>query len=63
MSYHSDSILYFGRQDGTVGFQAKVPDTITTWVLDAFAVNDVDGLGVARESAKVRFCVMKINCM
>lgn len=33
--------------------QAKVPDTITSWIASAFAINENSGLGVASSTAKV----------
>jgi CD109 antigen len=38
---------------GEVVFEAKVPDTITSWVSSAFAINDQSGLGVAPTGAKL----------
>ncbi|XP_062500808.1 CD109 antigen-like [Corticium candelabrum] len=38
--------------DGTAVFASKVPDTITTWVASAFAVNNVTGLGVPANTAE-----------
>ncbi|XP_067660553.1 CD109 antigen-like [Haliotis asinina] len=40
--------------DYTAAISATVPDTITSWVVSAFAVNVVSGLGVAPNSAKIR---------
>lgn len=49
--------------DGHVTIKTTVPDTITSWVASAFAVNKVSGLGIAPTSAKVcmktRSCVSK----
>jgi len=39
--------------DGQATLTATVPDTITSWVLSAFAVNRDVGLGVATERAQV----------
>jgi hypothetical protein len=39
---------------GEVVFEAKVPDTITSWVSSAFAINDQSGLGVAPTVAKLK---------
>jgi len=41
--------------DGQATMTAKIPDTITSWVLSAFAVHDTAGLGVAPERAEVSF--------
>ncbi|PAV67173.1 hypothetical protein WR25_25013 isoform J [Diploscapter pachys] len=40
--------------NGEVSYEAKVPDTITSWVASAFAVNDATGLGVAPITSKLR---------
>ncbi|XP_060062599.1 CD109 antigen-like [Ylistrum balloti] len=39
--------------DGHVTIAATIPDTITSWVASAFAVNTKSGLGIAPTSAKV----------
>lgn len=39
--------------NGEVVYKADVPDTITSWIASAFAVNENSGLGVAPEPAKV----------
>ena len=39
--------------DGQSTLTATIPDTITSWVLSAFAINPDVGLGVTPESAKV----------
>nr|AEG67300.1 alpha-2-macroglobulin [Branchiostoma belcheri tsingtauense] len=39
--------------DGTAVFASTVPDTITSWVASAFALNDVSGLGVADTPASM----------
>jgi len=39
--------------DGQTTLTATIPDTITSWVLSAFAVNPDVGLGVASEPAQV----------
>ena len=41
--------------NGEVSYEAKVPDTITSWIASAFAVNDATGLGVAPITSKVEF--------
>ncbi|XP_046542511.1 LOW QUALITY PROTEIN: CD109 antigen-like [Haliotis rubra] len=40
--------------DGTAVISTTVPDTITSWVASAFAVNTQSGLGIAPTSAKIR---------
>ncbi|KAL5017642.1 hypothetical protein ScPMuIL_007231 [Solemya velum] len=40
--------------DGTAIIQETVPDTITSWVASAFAVNNQTGLGITRDSTKVK---------
>uniref|UniRef100_A0A7E4ZZW4 TEP1-F n=1 Tax=Panagrellus redivivus TaxID=6233 RepID=A0A7E4ZZW4_PANRE len=39
---------------GEISFEAKAPDTITSWVASAFAINDNSGLGVAPATAKLK---------
>ncbi|CAC5382288.1 CD109 [Mytilus coruscus] len=39
--------------DGHVTISTTVPDTITSWIASAFAVNKVSGLGIASTSAKI----------
>jgi CD109 antigen len=39
---------------GEFVYKAKVPDTITSWITSAFAVNDNSGLGVAPLTAKLK---------
>ncbi|XP_053399007.1 CD109 antigen-like [Mercenaria mercenaria] len=39
--------------DGTTTVSTTVPDTITSWIASAFAVNSVSGLGVASSTAKI----------
>ncbi|XP_053399009.1 CD109 antigen-like isoform X3 [Mercenaria mercenaria] len=41
------------RADGTTTVSTTVPDTITSWIASAFAVNSVSGLGVASSTAKI----------
>lgn len=41
------------RADGTTSFSVPVPDTITTWVASAFAVNPASGLGLTPSPANV----------
>lgn len=46
------------RADGTTSFSVPVPDTITTWVASAFAVNPASGLGLTPSPANVsRSCI------
>ncbi|XP_067661520.1 CD109 antigen-like [Haliotis asinina] len=40
--------------DGKAVISTTVPDTITSWVASAFAVNTQSGLGIAPTSAKIR---------
>lgn len=39
--------------NGKMSIASKVPDTITSWVISAFAMDTVTGLGIATENAKV----------
>ncbi|GFR94590.1 thioester-containing protein [Elysia marginata] len=39
--------------NGTATTTAKIPDTITSWVVSAFATNQISGLGVAPTQAKL----------
>ncbi|XP_071086862.1 CD109 antigen-like [Haliotis cracherodii] len=41
-------------KDGRASIQSTVPDTITSWVATAFAINRRSGLGVAPTSAKLQ---------
>ncbi|KAG8196513.1 hypothetical protein JTE90_012327 [Oedothorax gibbosus] len=45
--------LVAAGNDGKLSLPKKVPDTITSWVISAFAMDTVNGLGIAPESAKV----------
>ncbi|KAK5986934.1 hypothetical protein GCK32_008328, partial [Trichostrongylus colubriformis] len=40
--------------NGEAVYQSLAPDTITSWVASAFAINDNSGLGVAPATSKVR---------
>lgn len=41
----------------------KAPDTITSWIISAFAVDPVTGLGIAPDTAKVcEIHVLHVNC-
>ncbi|KAJ8305151.1 hypothetical protein KUTeg_017286 [Tegillarca granosa] len=39
--------------DGHARFSAKAPDTITSWIASAFAINKDSGLGISSSSAKL----------
>ncbi|GIY59393.1 CD109 antigen [Caerostris extrusa] len=39
--------------DGKLYLSKSIPDTITSWVISAFAMDPVNGLGIASENAKV----------
>uniref|UniRef100_A0AAF5RX59 TEP1-F n=1 Tax=Wuchereria bancrofti TaxID=6293 RepID=A0AAF5RX59_WUCBA len=41
------------RDTGEAVFEAVVPDTITSWIASAFAINDESGLGVALSTSKL----------
>lgn len=41
-------------QDGLASFKAKMPDTITSWVLSAFSLNEGSGLGLSQNRPTVR---------
>lgn len=41
------------RPDGKTSLSVPVPDTITTWVASAFAVNPASGLGLTPSPANV----------
>ncbi|KAI1285562.1 Antigen -like protein [Halotydeus destructor] len=43
----------FAGQSGSAVFSSKAPDTITSWIISAFAMDPVTGLGIAPSSAKV----------
>ena len=36
-------------ENGVAEFNTKAPDTITSWVLNAFSVSESSGLGIADE--------------
>ena len=42
------------RSDGTQQLSFTVPDSITTWVLTAFTLNQDDGFAVSRSPSEVR---------
>jgi len=46
-------LFYVNSADGQTTMTATMPDTITSWVLSAFAINSDVGLGVAPERAEV----------
>jgi CD109 antigen len=41
-------------ESGEAVYEAKAPDTITSWVASAFAINDKTGLGVSPNTAKIK---------
>ena len=45
--------MHFFSSNGKAIIETTVPDTITTWVATAFAVNKKSGLGVAPTPANV----------
>lgn len=44
--------MYY-RNDGKMTVSKKIPDTITSWIISAFAMDPITGLGIAPETAKV----------
>ncbi|KAJ8305165.1 hypothetical protein KUTeg_017300 [Tegillarca granosa] len=42
------------NSDGHARFSAKAPDTITSWIASAFAINKDSGLGISSSSAKLK---------
>lgn len=40
--------------DGVAKFSSKIPDTITSWVLSAFSINEAQGLALTNEPTKIR---------
>ena len=46
-------VVRVNSADGQTTLTATIPDTITSWVLSAFAINSDVGLGVAAERAQV----------
>ena len=40
-------MLIFSSSDGLVEMAVTIPDTITTWVMQAVAINSKTGLGLA----------------
>lgn len=47
------SIYIFYRYQGKAELRRNVPDSITSWMLTAFSVNDAHGLGLIEEPRKV----------
>lgn len=48
-SIHLLNVFDFGfSQDGKFAFYTNLPDTITTWVVQAVGISNQTGLGVAR---------------
>uniref|UniRef100_A0A7I4XSE1 TEP1-F n=1 Tax=Haemonchus contortus TaxID=6289 RepID=A0A7I4XSE1_HAECO len=45
---------HFSNSNGEAVYQSMAPDTITSWVASAFAINDNSGLGVAPTTSKLR---------
>lgn len=43
----------YSRADGKTILNTTVPDTITSWIATAFAINKNTGLGITKSSAKV----------
>ena len=56
-----DALCYSAT--GEVRIQATVPDTITSWVATAFAINENTGLGIVPRSASVSFVSVVYNCI
>lgn len=55
--------LFIDRPDGNAVYTATAPDTVTTWVTSAFAVNPTSGLGLASELANVNICTFPLQFM
>ena len=53
------TLLY--SADGRVTINTTIPDTITSWVASAFAVNSQTGLGVSPTTAKVGAITLYIS--
>nr|UIO57926.1 thioester-containing protein 4 [Biomphalaria glabrata] len=51
--YHYQEPIHIGA-NGSASITATVPDTITSWVASAFAINSASGLGVAPTQAHLR---------
>lgn len=56
---------YSFSDSGEVEYESIAPDTITSWVTSAFAINDKSGLGIAPTTSKVRILSGNdlINCL
>lgn len=52
-SIHSGTLIY--RYNGRAILKPTVPDTITSWVITAFSVDPVYGLGLIEAPTKVVF--------
>ena len=53
-------VVCMNSADGQTTMTATIPDTITSWVLSAFAINPDVGLGVASERAEVIIVRMQL---
>lgn len=49
------------RSDGKAVYKTKAPDTITSWVANAFAISDKNGIGVAKTKANVQYFLYNNN--
>jgi hypothetical protein len=47
------NIKNYFRNDGSAVITSPIPDTITSWFISAFAMDQVTGLGIAPHNAKV----------
>lgn len=52
-SFPFHSLVGMNRNDGTARFAASVPDTITSWIISAFAMDSITGFGISPVPAKV----------
>ena len=50
-----------GRFNGVVRLREKAPDAITSYMISAFAIDDLYGLGVTERPTKVCFCGREVN--
>lgn len=51
------------RNDGKIVIRNTVPDTITSWILSAFSVDNINGLGLLDEPLKVSFYLSNMNIL
>lgn len=51
------------RFNGVVRLSEKAPDTITSYMISAFAIDDLNGLGVTKQPSKVSLFICLFTLM